>query len=172
MILTSWPTQIRSGDTLQFKVKVDGYDSTQDYLKAYISNSEDNHFFSSTDLDGYFYFNVSATDTRNWLAGDYYLVGVISTLSGIVDTVLESTLVVLPNLSLGNADPRSHAKIMLDSICAVLEKRATHDVQEYEIEGRKLVRTPVADLLRLKSHYESVVARETGKPQSIRRFFR
>jgi hypothetical protein len=51
-------------------------------------------------------------------------------------------------------DNRSHAKIVLDAIEAVLESRATMDQMSYTIAGRRLDRTPIADLLRLRNLYK------------------
>jgi len=51
-------------------------------------------------------------------------------------------------------DNRSHAKIVLDAIEAVLESRATMDQMSYTIAGRSLGRTPIADLLRLRNMYK------------------
>ncbi len=58
------------------------------------------------------------------------------------------------------ADPRSHARKVLDAIEAVIEKRATVDQQEYSIAGRSLKRTPVADLLVLRDRYRADVRAE------------
>ena len=56
-------------------------------------------------------------------------------------------------------DARSHVQRVLDAIEAVLEKRATLDQERYRINNRELVRTPVADLLKLRDRYRGELAR-------------
>jgi hypothetical protein len=57
-------------------------------------------------------------------------------------------------------DNRGHARKVLDAIEAVLEQRASVDQQSYSINGRHLARTPIAELLRLRSVYRAQVAGE------------
>lgn len=57
-------------------------------------------------------------------------------------------------------DGRSHARICLDAIQAVIQNRATLDQEEVSIGGRSLKRTPLADLLKLRSAYIAEVGRE------------
>ena len=67
---------------------------------------------------------------------------------------------VKPNLDADTADPRSHAKITLEDVEAVIEGRATKDQENYSIAGRSLSRTPVADLLSLRDYYRTEFLRE------------
>lgn len=80
------------------------------------------------------------------------------------------TLDVVANLAAQAAgfDARSHVKKVLDAIEAVLENRATLDQQEYEIHGRKLVRTTVPDLLKLRDHYKTEYQKELDS-EKVRR---
>ena len=63
-------------------------------------------------------------------------------------------------LGADTADPRSHAKITLEAVEAVIEGRATKDQENYSIAGRSLSRTPVADLLSLRDYYRTEFLRE------------
>ena len=67
---------------------------------------------------------------------------------------------VKPNLDADTSDPRSHAKITLEAVEAVIEGRATKDQENYSIAGRSLSRTPVADLLSLRDYYRTEFLRE------------
>lgn len=58
------------------------------------------------------------------------------------------------------ADPRSHARRVLDAIEATIEGRASKDQSAYSIEGRSLSRMPVGELLQLRSHYVNLVNSE------------
>lgn len=117
---------------------------------------------ATIDADGYLV-NVPAADTAGydpddyaWQAhvakdGDRHLIG-----SGVVQ--------VSPNFDAMEAhDTRTHAKRCLDNIEAVLERRSSKDQDSYTIEGRRLDRTPIADLLKLRDRYRIEVQRETGK---------
>jgi hypothetical protein len=54
-------------------------------------------------------------------------------------------------------DARGHAQRTLDAIEAVIEGRASRDQQSYTISGRTLVRTPIADLIMLRTAYRKEV---------------
>ena len=49
-------------------------------------------------------------------------------------------MTILPNLADTNADLRSHAKIVLDSLEAVIQGRANMDQSSMSIAGRSLSR--------------------------------
>lgn len=70
------------------------------------------------------------------------------------------SVTIKPDLANATTDPRSHAKICLDAIEAVLENRATLDQKSYEIAGRSLERSSISELLSLKKHYKSLYAQE------------
>ena len=78
------------------------------------------------------------------------------------------TLEILADVSAAGAgfDPRTHAQKVLESIEAVLEGRATKDQQSYKINNRELVRTDIADLLKLRETYRAEVAREAAGGRS------
>ena len=67
---------------------------------------------------------------------------------------------MIANRDADTADPRSHAKITLDAVEAVIEGRATKDQENYSIAGRSACRTPVADLLSLRDYYRTEFLRE------------
>ena len=67
---------------------------------------------------------------------------------------------IIANRDADTTDPRTHAKITLDAVEAVIEGRATKDQENYSIAGRSLSRTPVADLLSLRDYYRTEFIRE------------
>ncbi len=172
MILETWPTKIRSGDTLRFKVKIDGYDSTIDTLIVYISNQNNGYNFTAVDDSGYFYFDVEHSTTATFVPSDYHLQASITQTDGARYTVYQSQITVLPDLRIGNTDPRSHVKRVLDAIEAVIENSASSDVQEYEIDNRRLVKMSKSELLILHSKYKRMYAQECGQPTKIRYHFK
>lgn len=104
---------------------------------------------------------AAAAVTSDWLTG-LYLWSLRATREGEVLTVDEGRIRIAPDVAAiaGAFDPRSHARKVLDAIEAVIEGRATIDQQKYTINNRELWRTPIADLLLLRSRYRDEERRE------------
>lgn len=66
----------------------------------------------------------------------------------------------LHDLQIESGDVRSHARRMLDMIEALMEGRATDDVDNYSIAGRQLTKMSVDELMHWRSHYKSEVETE------------
>ena len=104
-----------------------------------------------------FLVTVAAATTATYAAGTYAWAASVAKGSEKY-TIANGTLTVLPNLSaLSNTDLRSFAEKALESIEAVLANRATVDQQSFEIAGRKLSRTPITDLLKLRDTFRREV---------------
>lgn len=97
---------------------------------------------------------VDAATTSNWQPGDYWF-SVRVTDGATVTEVDEGTLTITPDLAnvAAGFDGRNHVQKVLAAIEAVIEGRATIDQQRYRINNRELERTPIGDLLRLRSQY-------------------
>lgn len=114
---------------------------------------------ASADGDA-FAVTVAKATTAAYTAGDYTWAALVGdgTDQHEVDV---GTFTLLPRYdAAANLDDRSHARIVLDAIEAVIENRATQDQQEYSIGGRSLKRMPIADLLSFRSHYRAEVYAE------------
>lgn len=111
--------------------------------------------------------SASAAVTATWQPGIYWW-AIRATQGAEVAHVDEGQITVTPDLAAitGPHDDRSHAERVLAAIEAVLEKRATTDQQKYTINNRELWRTPIADLLLLRSRYQAEVAREKSKQRT------
>lgn len=109
-------------------------------------------------------FNASATETAQWEPGAYWW-AVRATDGTTVVEVERGDISVLPDFAAINApyDGRTENEIALEAIDAVLGKRASQDQQRYVINNRELWRTPVADLLKLRSYYNTRVRRERAR---------
>src|SRR5690606_10716299 len=81
---------------------------------------------------------------------------------------------ITPDLAQAAAgfDGRSQNRIALDAIDAVLARRATLDQERYRINNRELYRTPIEDLIRLRSYYATLVAREEATRKGVSPFGR
>lgn len=103
-----------------------------------------------------FKFTALAAITAAYVVGDYQW-QLVATLSTNRYTIAVGRVAVLDNIAARDAlyDNRSHAKICLDNIEAVLQTRATRDQMAYQIAGRSLQLTPIADLLKLRNYYKA-----------------
>lgn len=109
-------------------------------------------------------FAEPAAATADWLPGNYWLSIRASRGSDVVE-ITRRQVEILPDLA-GQAagyDGRSQNEIALEAINAVLAKRATIDQQRYTINNRELWRTPMAELLKLRSFYTVAVRRERNR---------
>jgi hypothetical protein len=69
-------------------------------------------------------------------------------------------LVVTANLAVTTDDIRSHAQTMLDAIEALLEGRATKDVNSMSIKDRSLTKMTVQELMDWRKYYAAEVNRQ------------
>jgi hypothetical protein len=162
-IPTTEPAELRAGDTWKWTRTVDDYPAGTWTLK-YRFKSPSGGFEIVASASGTDYsVTVSAATSAGYAAGLYEWSAWVEQ-GDEKYTVDGGTCNVLPNLRAGDAvaalDTRSHARKTLDAIEAVIENRATLDQMSYSIAGRALSRTPLADLLKFKSHYQAEVRAE------------
>lgn len=120
-----------------------------------------------------FTFAVPAATTAGWVPGVYW--ASLRVTDGVdVHEIAVRQLTVLPDLAAAGEgyDGRSQNELALEAINAVLAKRATIDQQRYTINNRELWRTPMADLLKLRSFYTTAVRRERRRAAGITTFGR
>lgn len=120
---------------------------------------------SAVAYGGDFSASATAAATANYPVGAYSWIAIVEKGSGpslerhIIDTgtceVMEG-----PTEYIAGLDRRSHAKKVLDAIEAVILNRATADQLAYSINGRSLQKTPLPDLLKLRSLYMAEYERE------------
>lgn len=164
-IATTESASIVAGDTLKWKRT----DLSQDYpnsawVLSYQLRPEAGGaaitFNASNDGADYLV-SVAAATTATWAPGVYYWAA-YATKGATSERVRvdAGTLRILPNLAASQAENRTHAKIVLDAIEAVIQGRATKDQNSYAIAGRSLDRTPIPDLILLRDRYKAEYARE------------
>lgn len=161
-------TEIVIGDTLDFETSVPDYPNTDGWTLTFrlipiTSGSAITFSASGTPVDDPLGYRVqlAPATTAAWTAGDYawnsYLVK-----SGARQTLESGQVTLLPDPAVATAprDNRSHSRICLDNIEAVLEGRSSKDQDEFQIAGRMLKRTPFAELRKARDYYRAEVARE------------
>lgn len=107
---------------------------------------------------------VAAATTAAYTVGVYHWQAYITrTADSERVTVDIGTFEVIADRDNATTDPRSHIKIVLDAIQAVIEGRATKDQESYSIQGRSLSRTSIEDLLMLRDRYQTLHLQEENE---------
>jgi len=122
-----------------------------------------NHKFTltATEADDTYYIEAASSSTTSYSIGDYIWEAYITKTSDSNRIMVDSGRTeITENLANTNADLRSHAKIVLDAIEAVIENRATMDQSSMSIAGRSLSRMSIDELLTFKDRYKAEYLKE------------
>lgn len=171
-IPTETPSELTAGVSWQWKLP----DLSADYSPADHSltfsfvpmNGGTIKSITATNSDGEFLLSQTSAQSGGWDAGVYSFTATMTrTSDGLVATVCSGHLKVKPNPLTSTADTRTQARRTLEAIEATIEGRASKDADAYTIEGRSITRTPVEDLIRLRSLYAGIVRREENGGSGI-----
>lgn len=162
------PADIVVGDYLQWKRSdlVSDYPTNQ-YTLNYIGRiaqggSEIN--ITATGQTDHYLIQVASTVTANYTPGDYHWQAEIVRNSDSARHVISrGHSIVIPDLDVNNADPRSHAEVMLSKIESLLSGKADSDVSNYSIQGRSLTKMSLAELMEAREAYDGLVKAEKAK---------
>ena len=104
---------------------------------------------------------IEASNTASYTKGNYNWVSYITRTSDSARVKLEEGFVdVQDNYATTTSSVRSHAKIVLDSIEAVIENRANIDQSSMSIAGRSLSRMTIDELLTFRARYKAEYLKE------------
>lgn len=150
--------EIAAGDTVKWSKVFSRYPASAGWALSYsLRNAQQSIEISGsviTPNGDAFDVLIPATDTAPWVDGYYDYQAYVTNVSGERYTVEVGRIRVLQNLAvLQNVDNRTHNQKMLDAITAVLENRATGDVDEYSIDNVHLKKIPVKDLEAWRARY-------------------
>jgi hypothetical protein len=168
--LNNVPTEWVAGDTIIWDVIVPDYPATDGWTLKYILKAKTAHIDAITaSADGADYtVTISASASSAYASGEYHYKAYVVKGSERF-TVDNGKITIKKDFDdSGNYDDRTHAKIVVDAIEAVIEGRATKDQESYSIAGRSLERTPIPELLVLRDRYKAEVVRE-DRADRIRR---
>jgi len=141
--------------TLSYKARLEGTGSTVITITASASGDD-------------FLVSVGQSTTASYTAGDYRWQAYITRNSDSERLTIDSgTFEVAANRSASTADPRSHAKTMLDKLESILEGRADGDVAAYSINGRSLTKLDITDLLMWRDRYRADYLREVHRERAL-----
>lgn len=150
------PSAVIAGDTIQWSKSLPDYPASAGWVLTYalLSSSGKISITASADGDDHLV-NVAAATSANYTAGTYQWQAYVTHATYGRFLAGSGSIVIKANYAAITAatDTRSHVKKVLDAIEAVIEGTATTDQQEITIDGTKIVRRTVADLLTLRSRY-------------------
>lgn len=162
------PLQIEAGDTLTWHKLLPDYPTgngwTLTYNLRHPTASAIN--ITATEDAGQYLVNVAKATTATWTAGTYAAAGYVTSATERFQ-VFQGWIIILANFAAQTtADNRSHAKICLDAINAVIEGRATRDELSYSINGRSVSKIPFHELLKLRDYYSAIYTQELNALRS------
>ena len=162
---TEVPTELQLGDYWAWKKdKLSSDYPTASYSLSYEFNLVDcstasNFTLDATESNDEYLIEVS--DTTSYTKGHYKWVSYITRSSDSARIKLSEGFVeIQDNYATTTSSVRSHAKIVLDAIEAVIENRANIDQSSMSIAGRSLSRMSIDDLLRFRARYRAEYLKE------------
>ena len=162
---TEVPTELQLGDYWAWKKDNLSTDyPTASYALSYEFNLVDsstasNFTLNATESNDEYLIEVS--DTTSYTKGHYNWVSYITRSSDSARIKLSEGFVeIQDNYATTSTSVRSHAKIVLDAIEAVIENRANIDQSSMSIAGRSLSRMSIDDLLTFRARYRAEYLKE------------
>lgn len=116
---------------------------------------------TATEANDTYYIEAASSSTTSYTVGDYIWEAYITKTADSNRVMVDSgRTTITQNLADTNADLRSHAKKVLDSIEAVIEGRASIDQSSMSIAGRSLSRMSVDELMTFRDRYKAEYLKE------------
>lgn len=167
------PNAVTAGDTIQWSRSLSGYPASAGWVLSYaLLGSAGKIAITSTASGADHLVSVAAATSALWVAGTYQWQAYVTHATSGRFLVGTGSIVIKPNFAAISAatDTRSHVKKVLDAIEAVLEGTATTDQQDLTIDGVRIVRRSIADLLVMRSRYLQWYQQELAatRPESKR----
>lgn len=157
------PNQITAGLSWQAVVGLDAYPADTWQLTLLLRGPQAIDI-AATAKQSQHQFNLTATTTKDWAAGQYWYVLRVNNDTETIEIERGEVEILADFATLpAGFDGRSPNEMALSAIEAVIAKRATLDQERYRINNRELYRTSIADLLKLKAHYRHLVKQERAK---------
>ena len=165
------PATIAAGVDLDIGVALDAYPAPEWQLTLIMRGPAAIDVASTDDGTGH-RLTASGSVTATWARGSYWWQ--IRATDGVaIVAVAEGTTAVTADLAAvtGVFDGRTHVDRVLSAIEATIEGRATSDQLSYRINGRELQRTPLSELMSLRSQYQAEQRRQQQASRSGQSLF-
>lgn len=175
MIPFGHPTSLAAGDTWQWRISFPDYPVADGWVLSYALVSTSRATQSPltwdagfvTDDGAEYTVTIPAATSDDFAAGGYTLTAYV-TLAGVRHTVYAGRVLVTANAATQTVGAGlTFAETALINIEAVLAGRATADVESFQISGRALNRTPIAELYKMRSRFRTEVWRQRNPGQSL-----
>jgi len=168
-IATTEPSVLVAGDFWTWEKDIPDYPAST-YDLSYVFYNEKTpatRFTIDATADGDT-FLIEESDTNTHSAGDYAWQSFLTNTDSERVMYARGRVEVKPDPLTSTTDQRTHSRICLESIEAVLEGRAGNDVLSYSIGSRQLGKTPIKDLLSMRDYYASKVKSEEAEEKAER----
>ena len=110
---------------------------------------------TGTNSDGIYLFTVTSATSAGFNAGQYHWqLEIVQNSSGNRIVVDRGYFEAIVDLDANNADPRTHAEIMITKIESLLSGKADSDVANYSIAGRSLTKLTFQELIQARDYYK------------------
>ncbi len=158
--LTTEPSSFYKGDNVSWTKTLADYPASIWTLTYYLRGASSLDINCTDDGDDHIA-TISDSQSAGLEVGDHWW-QLIATKTGERKTIANGQLSVLQSLSdvSGAHDGRSHVKITLDNLNAMIENRATLDQQSYSIAGRSLSRMTPDEILKWRDTYAAKYKKE------------
>ena len=162
---TSEPVELQLGDFWAWKrTNLSADYPTADYSLSYEFNLNEGATasnFSLTASEANDEYIISTSSTTSYTKGNYNWIAYITRTSDSARIKIgEGFTEIQENYATTSASVRSHAKIVLDAIEAVIENRATMDQSSMSIAGRSLSRLSIDELMTFRDRYKAEYMKE------------
>lgn len=163
------PTEVVVGDFLQWKRSdlVADY-PTDEYTATYVARitggGSNEIQLEMTGQTSYYLATVDSATSADFAVGDYHWqLEIVKDSTGDRIVVDRNYFTAIADLDVNQADPRTHAEIMVGKIESILEGKADNDALEYSVQGRSLKKYTFDQLIGLRDYYQREVVKYKNK---------
>jgi len=163
------PLEVVVGDFLQWKRTDLASDYppasfSAEYIARITGGGANEIALAGTGIDGAYLFTVDSATSADFEPGYYHWqLEITETASGNRLVVDRGTFTAIVDLDENQADPRTHAEIMVSKIQSILEGKADSDVSNYSIAGRSLTKMTFEELISARDVYRREFQQEKVK---------
>jgi len=163
------PLEVVVGDFLQWKRTDLASDYppasfSAEYIARITGGGANEIALAGTGIDGAYLFTADSATSADFEPGYYHWqLEITETASGNRLVVDRGTFTAIVDLDENQADPRTHAEIMVSKIQSILEGKADSDVSNYSIAGRSLTKMTFEELISARDVYRREFQQEKVK---------
>lgn len=164
--MTTEPFEITAGDTVTWTKTLEQYPAPEWQLNYVLLNASHKIQITGVADGSNHLISVPAAVSVAYGAGSYKWQSYV-TKGAERYTIATGQMTIKPDFATALAmDTRSHVKKTLDALEAMIEGKASRDVQEYSIQGRMLKHIPLTELMPLYEKYKRFYADEVASEKA------